>query len=204
MTRTRTAGDLDLSASRRMLLAGALGMGGAGALAGSAAAAGPTIPDDPRVRFYLTVSGVDGESTAENHPKAIELLTWSFGVTHTVSQSGGGGGAGKPTPADFVFVSTMSKASPKLYLAACTGRHLKSATLEVVSFGEGETPTQTVVLTDVQVHSYQVAPGEVDGYPIEVGRLTYAKISLTEYVQSGDGSVHPVTVGFDFKANRPT
>ena len=196
--------DIDTSTSRRALLSGALGVGGLAALTSAGPASAATIPVDPSSSYFLKLAGIGGEATDRGHENEIKLLTWSFGVTNKGSASGGGSGAGKPKPADFVFVARTSKASPKLYQSVCTGKHLKSAVLSVV--GGGETPIQylSVTFENVQVTSYQVAPGETDGYPLDVAHLGYAKITYSYRPQNPDGSPgQAVTFGFDFAAGKP-
>src|SRR6185436_15713679 len=69
----------DAVATRRAVLAGALGVGTLGALvpgfAGEAAGPIPTTPGD----YFLRVDGMPGESLDDRHPDWIELLTFSWG-----------------------------------------------------------------------------------------------------------------------------
>ena len=196
--------DIDVSTSRRALLSGALGLGGLAALAPAGHAMGAPVPTDPSSDFFLKIDGVEGESADEAHTKEIELLTWAFGVTSSASPLvSGGGGAGKSKPTDFTFVSRTSKASPKLYQLTCTGKHVKSAVLAAQRLGDVPQQYLTVTMSDLLVTSYQVAPGETDGYPIDVVRLDYAKIVYSYRPQNRDGSTgSPVTFGFDFAANK--
>jgi type VI secretion system secreted protein Hcp len=181
-----------------------LGLGGLAALAPGGAAMGAPIPTDPSSDFYLKLDGVEGESTAELHPNELELLTWAFGVSSSASPLvSGGGGAGKSKPTDLVFVSYISKASPKLYQLVCTGKHVKTAVLSAVKIGDSRQQYLTVTMSDVLVTSYQVAPGESDGVPLDVVHLDYAKISYSYRPQRNDGSIgDPITFGFDFAANK--
>ena len=196
--------DIDLSTSRRALLSGALGLGGLAALAPAGHAMGAPVPTDPSSDFFLKLDGVEGESTDDVHAKEIELLTWAFGVTSSASPLvSGGGSAGKSKPTDLTFVSRTSKASPKLYQLVCTGKRVKQAVLSARRSGEQPQEYLTVTLSNVLVTSYQVAPGESDGYPIDVVRLDYAKIVYSYRSQNQDGtSGSVVTFGFDFAANK--
>lgn len=197
--------DIDTATSRRALLSGALGLGGLAALAPAGQAMGAPIPVDPSSDFFLKLDGVEGESLDSLHPKEIDLLTWSFGVTSSASPlvTSGGAGAGKSKPTEFTFVARTSKASPKLYQLVCTGKHLKSAVLSATRRGDARQTYLTVTMNDVLVTSYRVAPGESDGFPIDVAQLDYAKIVYTYRRQKPDGSLDtPVTFGFDFAANK--
>ena len=58
-------------------------------------------------------------------------------------------------------------------------------------------------LETVVVTSYQTAPGEQDGWPLDVVRLDYVKITTTYTSQNADGSpATPVTAGFDYLLNK--
>lgn len=198
----------DTLASRRALLAGALGVGGIGAVAMSAgsadAALAAAVPTVPGSDFYLTLSTIAGESQSDRYRGAIELLTFSFGDTSssTAVSTGGGAGVGKVRRSPFVFVSRASIASPRLFLACATGRHT-SATLDAVGRGNRPQSYLTVTMGGVVVTSYQVAPGETDGFPLDVVRLDYRTLSLTQRRLLPDGTLEPVTTGFDFQRNVP-
>ena len=61
-----------------------------------------------------------------------------------------------------------------------------------------------MTLETVAVTSYQVAPGEQDGWPLDVVRLDYVRITTTYTPQNPDGSAGtPITAGFDYVLNKP-
>jgi len=71
--------------------------------------------------YFLGIDGIDGESDDEEHPREIEVLSWSWGETNASSPArGGGAGAGKVSMQDFHFTSKVSKASPELFFAVAT------------------------------------------------------------------------------------
>lgn len=195
--------DIDTSTSRRALLSGALGVGGLAALAPAGQAAETPVPVDPSSVFFLKLDGVKGESTDEAHPGEIALLTWGIGVSTSASPlTTSGAGAGKSKPSDLTFVARTSIASPKLYQLVCTGKHLKSAVLSVLHSGGGG-QYLTITLTDVIVTAYRVAPGESDGFPIDVADLSYAKVTYSYRPQLPNGSLgQAVVFGFDFAGNK--
>ena len=84
-------------------------------------------------RWFLKIDGVPGESTDVAHKDEIDVLAWSWGLAQAGpgpgGGSGGGGGAGKAEFEDFHFVARISQASPRLFLAAAAGTHIKSAAL---------------------------------------------------------------------------
>jgi type VI secretion system secreted protein Hcp len=80
----------------------------------------------------MKLPDIDGEVVEKGHEKWIEILSFSWGATQTGSFGAGrGGGAGKVNMQDFHFVHAVDKSSPKLMLAACSGKHIPSALIGV-------------------------------------------------------------------------
>ena len=195
----------DTTASRRALLGSALGLGGAAlALSAPGLASAAGIPTDSSSDFFLTIPNIPGESRDAQFPGAIDVLTWSFGVTSSVAAAGTGSSADKSKPSPFVFVTRSGTASSKLLLRCATGKRLPSVTLDARHRGESLWRYLQVKLETVAVTSYQVAPGEQDGWPLDVVRLDYVRITTTYTPQNPDVSAGtPITAGFDYTLNKP-
>jgi type VI secretion system secreted protein Hcp len=191
-------------ASRRALLAGALGVGTIGALvpglgADATGAPIPTTPGD----YFLRVDGMPGESQDDQHVDWIELLTFSWGVSSSLNPlaTTPGTPASKSNPVDFTFVARTSRASPRLFLACARGSRINNVLLEVAKPGVQPFVFLKVLLQDVRVASFNQAPGD-DGLPLDVVRLRYVKIRNTYVPQLADGRPGtPVVAGFDYAAN---
>ncbi len=190
-------------ASRHALLGSALGLGGALALASNGAAGAASVPSDPSSDFFLSIPTIPGDSRDQVMRGTIDVLAWSFGVSSTtVAATSGGLSPAKSKPTSLTFVSRESRASPKLFIACATGRRLSSVTLTARHNLEVPVVYLTVKLENVVVSSYQVAPSDTDGYPLEVVRLDYVKLTTTYTPQNADGSLGtPVTAGFDYDRN---
>lgn len=191
----------DQTTSRRTLLAGSLTGTALGSLlltTGDAAEA-VTIPTDPTSVFFLAISGIPGDSLDAQFPKTIEVLDWSWGVSSAISPTNTGGGAGKSKPGPFTFVSSLGSASPKLFLACAKGTAISSATLSARRSGSGMPVYLKILLKNLYVTSYQVAPGPVDAYPLDVVRLQYGAATITYTPQKPTGGPGTaITAGFDF------
>lgn len=197
--------DIDVSTSRRALLSGALGLGGMAAFASGGPAAAVPIPEDSSSEFFLKLDGVEGESRDKDFARQIEVLSWSFGTSSSVDPilTSGGAAPGKSKPTQLTFVARTSKASPKLFQLVATGKRVKQGVLTARRMGAEPVAYLEVTLQDVRVTSYQVAPGEVDGHPLDVVQVEYARLIHSHRTQSPDGSLGPaVTFGFDFAANK--
>jgi type VI secretion system secreted protein Hcp len=197
--------------SRRTILAGALGVGALGSVtmsSGSATAAlgDPAVPSDPDVRFYLSIPGVPGPSTAKGFEGQIELLTWAWGVdsSGSVGGSGGGGGAGKATPRDVIALADSGIQSPTLMLNANTGHHLQSALISCVRSAKKATTTfMTLKFEELLVTSYAVTPDPTNALPLDLIHLEFARITLTVVAQNADGSPGiPVVTSYDYETQK--
>ena len=82
---------------------------------------------------FLEIDGIPGESTDEKHKDWIELLSYNHGLSQPSSgsvSSGGARTAERCDHADFSIVKTLDKASPKLALFCCNGKHIDKITVE--------------------------------------------------------------------------
>jgi type VI secretion system secreted protein Hcp len=198
----------DAVATRRALLAGALGVGTLGALAPgfAEAAARAAIPAGPLGDYFLKIDGIPGDSLDARHANWIEPFTFSWAVSTTASAlaTPSGSPAALSKPADFVYVARSSIASPKLFVACARGTRINNVLLEVRKPGGEQQVYLKVTLQDVRVASYSEAPSESDGTPLDVVHLRYARLIQSFAMQRPDGSLAPAVVGgFDFAANAP-
>jgi type VI secretion system secreted protein Hcp len=155
---------------------------------------------------FLKIDGIDGESTDAAHPKEIEVLSFSFGVSNptTIGSGSGGGGAGKASVSDFNFMSRLQKSSPVLFLACATGQHIKSALLSVRKAGGKSQDFYKVRLDDVLVSSFQESgsPSGADSVPTDSVSLSFAKIDIQYSVQDPRGALgESIEVSYDLVRN---
>jgi type VI secretion system secreted protein Hcp len=150
-------------------------------------------------KWFLKIDGIEGDSTDDAHPGQIDVMSWSWGVTHAVSSgSGSGGGASRATFRDFQFVARISKASPQLFLSCATGTHHKAATFSGTrSAGKVKGDFLTYKLSDVQVTSVQQSDSEAD-LPVEQFSLDYRRFEIS-FTPPGEP---PVTAGMDLKTGK--
>ena len=154
--------------------------------------------------FFLQITGVPGESTDAKHKSWIDVMSWSFGESNPGSlQSGGGGGAGKVQMSDFNFMSRMSKASPKLFLACANGQHMKEAKLVGVHSGPMQQEYLTWTFSDVLVSSYQTSGSEGGDDVMDSVSLAFSKVRVEYKLQKADGSLDKaISAGYDLKSNK--
>jgi type VI secretion system secreted protein Hcp len=133
------------------------------------------------VDYFLKVDGIAGESKDDKHKGEIDVLAFSWGVSNEAGPSGGGGGgAGKAQFQDLLVVARTSKASPKLWHACASGKHIKTAVLTARKSGGDQKDYLKIVIEEVLVTSFEV-DGSDEEDPLDQVAFAYAKIT-TEYV----------------------
>jgi type VI secretion system secreted protein Hcp len=154
--------------------------------------------------WFLKIDGVEGESRSDAHKGEIDVLAWSWGVTQTGSPPhGGGAGAGRADFQDFHFITRISKASPRLFLAAASGSHFKWAQLSGVRAGGTSKAGDFLKykLSDVLVTSVQHSDAE-DDLPTEQISMSYAKFQMDYSTQTPSGKLGaPASAGWNLLKN---
>lgn len=153
------------------------------------------------VDMFLKLDGIPGESQDSKHKEEIEIESFSWGLSNSGSTHvGGGAGAGKAEFQDLHFVSRISKASPKLFLACASGQHVQEATITFRKAGAQQVEFLVYKLSDVLVSSYQEGGSSGDILPMDAFSLNFSKIEISYKEQKPDGSLGgEITAGWDLK-----
>lgn len=173
--------------------------------------------------FTLKIDGIKGESRGALTKDEIDLESWSFGLTQTASfgLGRGGGGSGKADFEDIRFLARVSCASPKLFDACATGKHIPRAVLTCRKAGGKQEVFYTLTLTDVLVSSYDTGFGQHIAQsgglttgrdvsadlrsPMDAFALNFARIEVAYGQQDAKGSVAAaVKAGWDLRKNVKT
>lgn len=131
---------------------------------------------------FLKCDEIDGECTDDKHQKWIELLSYSHGVSQPSSgsvSSGGARSAERCDHQDFSIVKTLDKASPKLNLFCCNGKHIPTVKVELCRATENKTKYMEYIMTDVIVSSVRPGGSAQGGetLPLEEVSFNYGKIT---------------------------
>jgi type VI secretion system secreted protein Hcp len=164
--------------------------------------------------MFLKIDGIEGESTDSKHSKEIELDSFHVGVkqTGTIGSATGGGGAGRVKAEDFHFTMKSSKASPKLFLACCTGEHITSATVTLRKAGKTAQEFMIYKFKNVVISSYQTGIGmkednaadKADDWSAQLEHISFNHGSLDmEYKEQKDDGTSggSVKAGYNFQKN---
>jgi type VI secretion system secreted protein Hcp len=121
----------------------------------------------------------------------IDILTFEIGVTQTGTIGfGGGGGAGKAKPEDLLLVKNVDKASPALWIAACTGKHHAKAELHMRKAGGKQETFCKFVLTDFIITSHHLKGAhDSDILPTEHFSIKPTTFEIMYKEQKADGSL---------------
>lgn len=129
------------------------------------------------VDMFIKIDGIDGESTAQKHKGEIELLSFSWGITNKVSNTGGGGGAGKPVVQDFTIVKPMGGSSPQLMEKCCRGEHIPSVSVTLAN-KESKLEYLKIKLQDVLISSYQTGGGGAGAAPMDQVSFNFRSVDV--------------------------
>jgi type VI secretion system secreted protein Hcp len=140
--------------------------------------------------IFARIGTIKGESQDAKHKDEIDVLSWSWGVSHSgIAGHGGGGGAGKPSFQDFNFTHHVDKASPLLMKTCATGQHISEATITFRKAGKGQHEYLIITMTDILVTSVSTSVSAEGGTTIESVVLALAKVDLEYKPQKPDGSL---------------
>ena len=158
------------------------------------------------VDYFLKIDGISGESPDAKHKGEIDLEAFSWGATNVGAQPGGPGRApGKVTLQDLHFTTKVNKASPMLFLACATGKHIKQAILTARKAGKSQQEFLIIKMTDVLISSYQASGSEAgDEPPMDQVSFNFGRLDYEYRPEKPDGSLAPpVKAGWDVKKNQP-
>jgi type VI secretion system secreted protein Hcp len=150
--------------------------------------------------YFLKLDGIPGESADAKHKDEIELVSFSWGATQSAAASPAGGGAGRAQFKQFEFLMHVNKASPQLFLATVSGKHIKEANLSVRKVDKTQLEYLKIKFTDVLVSSFQEAASAEA--PEETIAFSFAKIEMQYLTQQASGApAPPISVGWDISQN---
>ena len=155
--------------------------------------------------MFLKIESIDGESADKAHAKAIDVLSWSWGLSQSGSAHvGGGSGSGKVNVHDVSVTKYVDSSSPTLVKYCCDGKALKSAVLTVRKAGGTPLEYYKLTLTNVLVSS--ITPGGSGGQDrlTESLSLNFSQFKLEYVPQKADGTGGPaIAAAWNIAANAP-
>jgi len=150
---------------------------------------------------YMKITGpnVDGESTAKEMDKYIEIYSFSWGASNptTVGPGSGGLAAGRASVSSFNIMKRTETSSANLFAACCAGQHYKKCEVSLrkaTGVDGGQKVFLKYTFEDVMVESIQWSGSTGgDDTPTESVSLAFAKVAIEYYKQAEDtGSMSKV------------
>jgi type VI secretion system secreted protein Hcp len=136
------------------------------------------------VDYFLKIDGIKGESQDTAHKDEIDILSFSWGMAQQgTAAKGGGMGAGKVAVHDITVTKQVDMASPKLFDACATGKHIASAQITCRKAGGSAIEYWTIKLTDILISSiHQVPPpAPTTTTPNATGSLLHDEVLTINY-----------------------
>jgi len=140
--------------------------------------------------MYLKIEPIKGQSTVEGFKEQIECLSFSHGVSQSVTNSVSNNTrtVGRPRHQDFAIQKYLDESSPEILDYCNKGEDIKTAifTLTQEDGKSGTTkPIWTVTMTKALITSTAISGGMGD-MPMESVTFNYATIKWEFEVQTSD------------------
>ena len=134
--------------------------------------------DVPEFEMYLLLDGIPGGSTAKDRKGWIDITGVDWGVEQAVAISGTGGGmtgvGGKQRA--LRFTAGSGAASPALFEACVSGKHITQGTFEVQS---GKSVVVQWVFEDMLVTSFSSGATDADDGLLDTFTLLARRLRYT-------------------------
>lgn len=139
--------------------------------------------------LYLQIEPIKGECGEDKHKDWIQIMSYSLGISQTVSAFTGTGGrsAGDASFSDLVITKEVDKASIDLNLHCIQGTHIAKLVLDACEDTGDKVCYWKYELEDVMVSSVSLSGG-TGGRPSESVTFVYRSIKWTYTPVKADGS----------------
>lgn len=157
---------------------------------------------------FLKIDGIPGESSDDKHKDWIEIQSFGHSIeqpAQATASTAGGATAERVNHGMYEITHFLDKASPKIYEACSTGKHIKDVTIELCRSGGDKVKYMEIKLEQVIISQVDTAGAATDsGFPSEKVKFSYGKIKWTYTQQkredgAGGGNV---SAGWDLTANK--
>ncbi len=159
------------------------------------------------VDLFLKIDSIQGESNKKNHQGEIDIISFDFGaVQHGSFHTGGaGGGSGKAEISDIRIQKEVDKASPLLFKACASGKHIKEAVIYSQKAGDGSTPLtyykiklEDIIVSDIHNNGASGGDSIMESVTFNCAKVTFDY--QAQNAQGGkDGGI--VTAYYDIRQN---
>ena len=156
---------------------------------------------------FLQLKGIQGEATAQGMENAVDIYSFSWGVSNDVTVHGSGSSGGKAHAGALNVMKKTDKATPVLLKNCALGKHIDEVKLILrKQDGTEQQPFITVTMTGVFIASVQHSGSSGgDGTPTESVSLVYSTIDYGYSQQDKTGKLTTVaSFKWDVSVNKVT
>jgi type VI secretion system secreted protein Hcp len=148
--------------------------------------------------FQVKTPDIVGESSDTKFGKAIEILSFSMGVSNpaTIGSATGGGAGGKASFSPFSIMKRTDSASPVLMQGCASGVHYASAVLSLRKAGGATALVYlTYTFSEVFIESIQWSGSTGgDDVPTESVSFAYGQLQVSYQPQSKTGTAQGAAI----------
>lgn len=150
---------------------------------------------------YLKIEGIAGESDRKGYENSVEIMSFSWGASNSVSHSAvSGQSAGRATSQSLSITKAFDKASPLFLKLLTLGKVTPKAELHCLKgTGSQQEPYLVIRLENVFVESLSWSSGSEEA--VEHVSLAFSKVSVSYKLQDTAGKLKAAgvpEVAFDF------
>ena len=156
------------------------------------------------VDMFLKLDGIPGESQDKTHKDWIDILSWSWNLSHPITGGlGSGSSSGKVDIGDLTVTKYVDKATGPLYQKLTQGTHIASGEVHIRKHGDKPMEYLKFKMTQVLVSSVSVG-GSGSEKAMETVSLNLAKTEFDYFAQGATGNPEKAGhFGWDIKQNVP-
>jgi type VI secretion system secreted protein Hcp len=146
---------------------------------------------DAAIAMVASIGKIRGESVVTNHTDAIDVLSWSWGVTQPTTKVGAVV-ASKPVINAITLTKYVDASSPLLFQQAVQGTVIPEAEFVVIKIGsKGLVDLIRIKLTGVMVSSMSTGKQTATDRFTEEVSLVFSAAEYTYYSMKPDGTQGP-------------
>ncbi|MDR2092938.1 MAG: type VI secretion system tube protein Hcp [Azoarcus sp.] len=155
---------------------------------------------------FLKIDGIPGESTDDQHKDWIEILSFNHGVHQPVSSTVSSAGGATVERVSFtapIITKLVDRASPKLFEASFTGKHIKEVIIEVCRAGSNKEKYLEIRMEQVLVSDFNQGGG--NEFPVETVSFAPGTIKMiyTQQKRTDGAPSGQIAAGWSSITNRP-
>ena len=156
------------------------------------------------VDMFLKIDGIKGESNDAKHKGEIDLLSWSWGMSHPDQHPGAVDDSVKVSIQGITITKHVDESSSNLMLHCCNGKHIKTADLYVRAASGTPLEYLKIHFEDVTVSSMKTGGAGSDARVSETVTLSFARFKTNYTPQKADGTGDAaIAMGWDVTKNQP-